>query len=204
MHTTTHTVTHTAKHTASHATFLPPAFQPAPPAGVRVAVVWADLLQHRAHLVQFARRRLMDPSLAEDLVHDVFEAVVSGRAAFAGRSALRSWLVGILKHKIVDLVRQRSGHDSLDGTGAADRDGDADDAGIEIECPLPGPQDLAEQRQRLRHTLARIQALPDSLRRVVELRLLHERSSGDVCRDLQITEQNLFVRLHRARRALAS
>ena len=199
-----HTTTHTTTHTASHALFLSPAFQPAPPAGVRVDVGWADLLPHRAHLVQFARRKLMDPSLAEDLVHDVFEAVVSGRAAFAGRSALRSWLVGILKHKIVDLVRQRSGHDSLDGTGAAERDGDADDAVIEIECPLPGPQDLAEQRQRLRHTLARIQALPDSLRRVVELRLLHERSSGDVCRDLQITEQNLFVRLHRARRALAS
>jgi len=39
---------------------------------------------------------------------------------------------------------------------------------------------------------------------VVEMRLLHERSSGDICQALQISEQNLFVRLHRARRALAS
>jgi RNA polymerase sigma-70 factor (ECF subfamily) len=178
------------------------AFHPAPLAGAPVDVGWADLCLHRAHLVQYARRRLMDPSLAEDLVHDVFEAVASGRAAFAGRSALRSWLVGILKHKIVDLVRQRSGHDSLQGTGAAE--GDDDEAAMEIESPLPGPQDLAEQRQRLRHTLARIQSLPVALRRVVEMRLLHERSSSDVCQALQISEQNLFVRLHRARRALAS
>lgn len=189
-------------HTTAHTAPLQTAFHPALHTGLPVAVGWADLCLHRAHLVQFARRKLMDPSLAEDLVHDVFEAVVSGRAAFAGRSALRSWLVGILKHKIVDLVRQRSGHDSLDGTGAAE--GDDDDTGIEIESPLPGPQEVAEQRQRLRQTLARIQALPDSLRRVVEMRLLHERSSGDICQALQISEQNLFVRLHRARRALAS
>ena len=191
--------------TTAHAKTTQAAFHPAPMAGAPGAVGWADLLPHRAHLVQFARRKLMDPSLAEDLVHDVFEAVVSGRAAFAGRSALRSWLVGILKHKVVDLVRQRSGHDSLEGTGSAG--GEDDDIGvgigIEIESPLPGPQDLAEHRQRLRQTLARIQALPASLRRVVEMRLLHERSSGDICQALQISEQNLFVRLHRARRALA-
>ena len=173
--------------TTAHATTTQARFHPTLVTHETTAVGWVDLLPHRAHLVQFARRKLMDPSLAEDLVHDVFEAVVSGRAAFAGRSALRSWLVGILKHKIVDLVRQRSGHDSLDSTGAAD--GDDDDTGLEIESPLPGPHEVAEQRQRLRHTLARIQALPASLRRVVEMRLLHERSSGDICQALQISEQ---------------
>ena len=165
-----------------------------------VHVGWADLCAHRAHLVQYARRRLMDPSLAEDLVHDVFEAVASGRAAFAGRSALRSGLVGILKHNIVDLVRQRSGHVSLDSRSDSSDD---EDRAIDIQSPLPGPHDLAEHRQRLRHTLERIQALPDSLRRVVEMRLLHERSSNDICQTLQISDQYLFVRLHRARRALA-
>lgn len=64
------------------------------------AVLWNDLLVHRDYLVHFARHKLQDPALAEDLVHDVFEAVASGHATFAGRSALRSWLTGILKHKI--------------------------------------------------------------------------------------------------------
>lgn len=158
---------------------------------------WAELTAHRSYLVQFARRRLLDPALAEDLVHDVFEAVASGRAEFGGRAALRSWLVAILKHKIVDLVRQRVGHDSLDGD-------DEDDAGLILACPQPRPDEVAEQRQLLRRTLQRIADLPQNLRRVVELRVLHGHSTADVCQALAISEQNLFVRLHRARRALAS
>ncbi len=167
-----------------------------------MAVGWHDLAPHRAHLVAYARRRLMDPALAEDLVHDVFEAVVTGRAAFGGRSALRSWLVGVLKHKIVDLVRQRSGHDSLDAWGDDSDDGDS--AHAALECPQPGPAEVAEQRQRLAQTMVRIAALPATLRQVVELRLLHDQPTDAVCSALQISEQNLFVRLHRARRALAS
>ena len=161
-------------------------------------VTWADLAAQRSYLVGFARRRLLDPALAEDLVHDVFEAVASGAAVFGGRAALRSWLVAILKHKIVDLVRQRVGHDSLDTSG------DDEGAGLMLQCPQPRPDEIAEQRQRLRRTLGKIAALPDKLRRAVELRLLHDASTEDVCRALAISEGNLFVRLNRARRVLAS
>jgi RNA polymerase sigma-70 factor, ECF subfamily len=168
-----------------------------------LALDWADLMPHRSTLVAYARRRLMDPSLAEDLVHDVFEAVMTGRALYAGRAAVRSWLVGILKHKIVDLVRERSGHLSIDA-----HSDDSEEAGNELlrdlACPQPLPDHVAEQRQRLRQTLGRIASLPDTLRRTVEMRLLHDHSSEQVCAALQISEQNLFVRLHRARRMLAS
>jgi RNA polymerase sigma-70 factor (ECF subfamily) len=162
------------------------------------AVSWADLAAHRSYLVQFARRRLLDPALAEDLVHDVFEAVASGSAVFGGRAALRSWLVAVLKHKIVDLVRQRAGHDSLDA-------GDDDEGEcLALECPQPRPDEIAEQRQRLQRTLGRIAELPETLRSVVELRLLRDDSTEEVCRALAISEQNLFVRLHRARRLLVA
>jgi RNA polymerase sigma-70 factor (ECF subfamily) len=191
------------KDTAMHAsTATASSTLPAAGFAATMAVGWHDLAPHRAHLVAYARRRLMDPALAEDLVHDVFEAVVTGRAAFGGRSALRSWLVGVLKHKIVDLVRQRSGHDSLDAWGDDSDDGDS--AHAALECPQPGPAEVAEQRQRLAQTMVRIAALPATLRQVVELRLLHDQPTDAVCSALQISEQNLFVRLHRARRALAS
>lgn len=156
----------------------------------------SDVVAHRAYLVRFAQRRLQDPVLAEDVVHDVFEAVISGRARFAGRSALRSWLTGILKHKIVDLVRQRAGVDSLDG----DEDGEGD----AIECPQPRPDQLAEQRQVLAQTLARIEALPAGLRDVMRLRVLQDEPTDAVCAALAISQENLFVRLHRARRQLLS
>ncbi len=175
----------------------------APAAAAFQPTGWTDLAPHRGYLVAYARRRLQDPALAEDLVHDVFEAVVTGRASFGGRSALRSWLVGILKHKIVDLVRQRSGHDSLDAGQDFDADGDNGPEHAALECLQPRPDEVAEQRQRLAQTMRRIAALPPTLKRVVEMRLLHDQSSAEVCNALQISEQNLFVRLHRARKALA-
>src|SRR2546430_9597347 len=87
------------------------AFHPAVAAN---AVAWNDMVSHRGYLVRFAQRKLHDPMLAEDVVHDVFEAVLSGRASFGGRAALRSWLTAILKNKIVHLGRPRAGLCSLD------------------------------------------------------------------------------------------
>lgn len=168
-----------------------------PAAASAAAIPWGELVSHRAYLVRFAQRRLHDPMLAEDLVHDVFEAVLSGRAAFAGRSALRSWLTGILKHKVVDLVRQRAGTVSLD------EGGDGDD-GPTMPCPLPRPDERAEQRELLARTLARIEALPAGLRDVMRLRVLQDEPTHSVCNALSISEDNLFVRLHRARRQLVS
>lgn len=171
------TIGHTASHTA-----LP--------------VCWNALVSHRKDLVRFAQRRLHDPMLAEDVVHDVFEAVLSGKAAFAGRSALRSWLTGILKNKIVDLVRQRAGIDSLEDLN--DQDG-----ALTIASAQPGPHELAEHRQLLARTLERIDGLPTALRDVMQLRVLQEEPTDTVCRQLAISPDNLFVRLHRARAQLA-
>jgi len=167
---------------------------PTLPAAFPVAA--RDLAAHRSYLVRFAQRRLSDPVLAEDAVHDVFEAVISGRAAFAGRAKLRSWLTAVLKHKIVDIVRRRPMMDSLDD-GADD-----DHSAFAQACPHAGPEERAEQRQRLRHALKRIEQLPEGLRDAVRLRLIEDRSTAEVCQALAISEDNLFVRLHRARKAL--
>ncbi len=160
-------------------------------------VAWTELVAHRSYLVRFAQRRLRDPLMAEDAVHDVFEAVLSGRAVFAGRAALRSWLTAVLKNKIVDTVRRSAGTDSLDQ--ALEDGGDA----FQIECPQPRPDEIAEQHQLLMLALRRIEALPPTLRDVMRLRVLEEQSTDYVCRELGISEDNLFVRLHRARKQLA-
>jgi RNA polymerase sigma-70 factor, ECF subfamily len=163
-----------------------------------IRITWAELTEQRSYLVRYAQRRIVDAALAEDLVHDVFEAVMSGRASFAGRSALRSWLVAILKHKIVDLARERHAHYSLE----AMQDIDDEHTPLALVSAAAGPQELTEQRQQLQHVLARIQALPEGLRRAIELRVLQDGSSEEVCQALAISEDNLFVRLHRARKQL--
>jgi RNA polymerase sigma-70 factor, ECF subfamily len=165
--------------------------------GFTPSVGWAEMVAHRSYLVRFAKARLRDPLMAEDVVHDVFEAVLSGRAVFAGRAALRSWLTAVLKNKIVDTVRRSVGLDSL-------VDDDDDDAALAIACPQPGPAEIAEQHQLLTLALQRIEALPAGLRDAMRLRVLEEQSTEDVCRELGISEENLFVRIHRARKQLLS
>lgn len=160
---------------------------------------WVDLLPHREYLAHFAARKLHDPALAEDLVHDVFEAVVTGRASFDGRASLRTWLTGVMKYKVIDLIRQRARYDSSDANPFADDDTSLTDA---IECSWPGPCELAEQRELLAQVLLRIDALPPALREVMLFRVLHDEPSATVCKRLGITETSLFVRLHRARKQL--
>ena len=183
------------------ATATASAFQPA----FVPTVSWTEMVSHRSYLVRFAQRKLRDPLMAEDAVHDVFEAVLSGRAVFAGRAALRSWLTAVLKNKIVDSVRRNAGTDSLDDAFGHGADNDSDGgSAFDIECPQPRPDQIAEQHQLLTIVLDRIEALPPGLRDVMRLRVLEEQSTEDVCRALGISEENLFVRIHRARKQLLS
>lgn len=161
----------------------------------------SEVFTHRDYLVRYARRKLHDPALAEDVVHDVFEAVLRGRASFAGRSALRSWLVGILKNKLVDLIRDRARYQAMAFDGDEDADGDTWQAEA---CPCAQPDELAEQRERLSVVMARIAQLPDGLRDVMERRILNEETTEEVCEGLGISQESLFVRLHRARKRLYS
>lgn len=64
--------------------------------------------EHRGYLLKFALLQLRDPHLAEDAVQETLLAALSAREGFAGRSSLRTWLTGILKHKIVDLQRRQA------------------------------------------------------------------------------------------------
>ena len=177
----------------STATSLGPVFQN----GFAPTVSWAEMVTHRSYLVRFAQRKLRDPLMAEDVVHDVFEAVLSGRAVFAGRAALRSWLTAVLKNKIDDMVRRSVGFESFESDGE-------DSGALAVECPQPRPDEIAEQHQLLMLALQRIEALPPGLRDAMRLRVLEDQSTEDVCRELGISEENLFVRIHRARKQLLS
>lgn len=173
---------------------LPRALTP----GASSGVAWNEVVAQRAYLLRFAQRKLRDAALAEDAVQDVFEAVWSGRASFEGRAALRSWLTAVLKNKIVDVLRRHSRFESLDD------DAHGEHAAYDVACPQPRPDEVVEQRLLLSRALARIDALPHGLRETFRLRVLEEQSSASVCRTLGISEDNLFVRMHRARKHLLS
>jgi RNA polymerase sigma-70 factor (ECF subfamily) len=79
-----------------------------------------------------------------------------------------------------------------------------DDDALAVACPQPQPDQVAEQRELLGLTLSRIRSLPEGLREALRLRAIEEQPTEAVCKTLGISEANLFVRLHRARKQLLS
>src|SRR6266699_3657299 len=65
---------------------------------------WVD--EHGDVLYRYALARVRKPDVAQDLVQETFLAAVRGHEKFAGQSSVRSWLCGILKHKLCDYYRK--------------------------------------------------------------------------------------------------
>ena len=161
-----------------------------------------SLGSHREYLLRYARRKLRDAALAEDMVHDVLAAVIAGQAKFGERSSLRTWLIGILKHKIVDAIRRHHGECSLDAMLDGDEETAPQPAALSALSDHADPSVIAEQRQALRHAQLRLDALPAALRRTFELHVVLGHSAAEVCGAMDITESNLWVRVHRVRKEL--
>ena len=66
----------------------------------------AWLADHGDYLFRMARRQLHSDELAEDAVQETLLAAISAQARYAGSASPRTWLTGILKHKIVDQIRR--------------------------------------------------------------------------------------------------
>jgi RNA polymerase sigma factor (sigma-70 family) len=69
------------------------------------ADAWVD--RYGDALFHFARARVKDSSIAEDLVQDTFLAAVQSKERYEGKSSEKTWLFSILKHKIIDHYRKK-------------------------------------------------------------------------------------------------
>src|SRR6478735_6071548 len=73
----------------------------------------SQLAEHQGYLLRFARLQLRNDTWAEDAVSETILAALSKPESFGNRSQLKTWLVGILKHKVIDTLRQRQREVSL-------------------------------------------------------------------------------------------
>jgi RNA polymerase sigma-70 factor (ECF subfamily) len=163
----------------------------------------ADL---RGYLLKFARLQLRNETWAEDAVSETVLAALVTPQSFGNRSQLKTWLVGILKHKVIDALRLHSREVS-----SADRceDDDADPLdyiafqadGHFTEAPADwgDPQQQLRSRQFFEILEACTDKLPPVQGRLFLMREWLELSSEEICKDLQLTPTNLYVQLHRAR-----
>jgi RNA polymerase sigma-70 factor (ECF subfamily) len=150
-------------------------------------------------LYRYALARLRQPHEAEEAVQETLLAALRAREQFQGRSHPRTWLMGILKRKVVDQLRAAA-------RGARGSDPDDLDAWFDARGkwrkPPWGWHDPAASAERaefwavVRQCLTR---LPARMAAAFTLRTLDDRAATEVCRELAVSPGNLWVLLHRAR-----
>jgi RNA polymerase sigma-70 factor (ECF subfamily) len=167
---------------------------------------WVD--RHGDYLYRYALSRLRDGEASEEVVQQTFLAALQHRDQYAGQGAERSWLLGILKRKIIDLIRKRNRTSSLSEESAEDpSDTYFDRQGnwkTEWRAVVRRPLDSLEREEFWQVLRACLRTLPARQADVFVLREIDDLSTDDICRDLQITASNLWVLLYRARLRLSN
>jgi len=172
-----------------------------------------DLIAHGNALLRYALARVGEHALAEDLVQDTLVTAVGKLSEFAGASSMRTWLVGILRHKILDHFRWKQRHPGDQPMGD-DADADEPDPwftrlGRWRSDPNQGLEALdadpaaAFERSELRAALQFcIDHLPKKLHHVFVLRDIDELAPDEAAAAAGISHDSLAVFLYRARQSL--
>jgi RNA polymerase sigma-70 factor (TIGR02943 family) len=169
----------------------------------------SQLASHRSYLMRYAQLQLRNDTWAQDCVSETLLAALSKPQSFANKSQLKTWLVGILKHKVIDHIRAQSreiSRDAMQSDNGGDGSLEIDALGFKPDGHYTEPpkawgnpeQDLSS-RQFMQVLEACTDKLPASLGRVFLMREWLELSSEEVCKELGLTPTNLYVQLHRAR-----
>ena len=175
----------------------------------------AVLAALRTQMLRFATLQLRDPDLAEDAVQEALLGALRNQRSFAGRSALRTWVFGILKHKIADLLRQRARTATASELAVDD---DEDDSEVltrlfdgtghwhPATAPKPwrDPDASLEDARFWRAFEACLECLPERQARVFMMREFVGLETEAICKAIGLTVTNLHVLLHRARLRLRS
>ena len=168
---------------------------------------WVE--EHGDFLYRYALLRVRRPEIAEDLVQETFFAAVRTSGSFRGKSSERSWLCGILKNKIRDHFRKLGRETSFTDLEFLDDElshkfvpqgfWNHERGPLEWRPEAEVVMHRAEFWETFRNCLSK---LPVRVADVFILREMEEMETEQICRDLNISPNNLWVMLHRARMAL--
>lgn len=165
-----------------------------------------QLIEHRAYLLRFARLQLRHDNWAEDAVSETLLAALSKPQSFNNRSQLKTWLIGILKHKVIDLIRSNARLVALPDACADDESDELDRIAFKADGHFAqAPNDWGDPDKTLQQAQfflvldACMERLPPAMGRLFLMREWLELSSQEICKELSLTPTNLYVQLHRAR-----
>ena len=159
-------------------------------------------------LLRYAQLQLRNASLAEDVVSETFLALLEKPDNFEGRSSLRTYATGILKFKIIDLLRKRGREVQIEAFDEQSTD-DALDALFkqnghwqEPAAAWQQPDTALQQAQFFESLQVCVERLPPKLGRIFMMREWLEKETVDICKELGISPNHCGVMLYRARMQL--
>jgi len=160
--------------------------------------------QYGDYLYSFALYRIKDESQAQDLVQETLVAALKAKDNFKGSSSEKTWLTGILKHKIIDVIRKKYKapvvEDTVLESGALNDS--FDENGQWKTGPTKwasDPEQLLEQKAFLNTVKKCLKDLPERSAHAITLREFEGETTKTICKVLNITATNCWVLLHRAR-----
>ena len=162
----------------------------------------AEIEALRPYLLRYASLQLRNPEAAEDAVQETLVAALAAEKSFAGRSQLRTWLTGILKHKIIDAIRRTGREQPLPDDSLEDLDALFDRSGHWREPPQDWPEQALEQKEFLQALEKCLAMLPARTSQVFLMREHLGLATAEICKELGITATHCWVLLYRARMAL--
>lgn len=165
---------------------------------------------HGDYLFRWALFRTRDTRIAEDLVQETFLAALQAQDHYQGRSSERTWLVGILKHKIMNYFHKASRERSVQYDEEIHEEAESPfDAQGNWQSPLTGPKEwgcdpsqILEQKEFWAIFSRCLEGLPPRLANAFSLREIDDLDSKEICKILNVSATNLGVMLFRARSRL--
>ncbi|MBD3749524.1 MAG: sigma-70 family RNA polymerase sigma factor [Sphingobacteriales bacterium] len=163
-------------------------------------------------MFSYALRRVNNEEVAQDLVQEAFLGGLKSQANFDGNSSEKTWLIAILKFKIIDYYRSKNKHQNQplhqDDGEEIDHFFFEDNGHWKSEHAIIGDfesADSALEKKEFYKVLDKcLSILPNKLATVFKLKMLIEEKSEVICEMLNITDANYWVILHRAKLQLRS
>ncbi|NEW78221.1 MAG: sigma-70 family RNA polymerase sigma factor [Gelidibacter sp.] len=165
---------------------------------------WVSL--HADYLFNYTISRLNDRDLAKDLVQDTFFSALKAKDNFKGESSERTWLIAILKRKIVDYYRKiNSTKGKAEVRMSFYAEGEREGEWLEERAPTDWSGEIEKriENEELAIVLEKcIGNLPEKYAMVFRMKTVHQIETEDICNELEITSTNFWVIIHRARTQL--
>jgi RNA polymerase sigma-70 factor, ECF subfamily len=151
--------------------------------------------RHANAVFAFAHRRLHDVALADEVVNDTLLQVWHSSKSFAQQSSPKTWVLGIAKYKILDVLRSRAREQQR----MTDM---PDDERNQFEDTTPGVYQQLLGRQQGQHLLHCFEKLPAEQQSCIHLSFIEGLSLAEIAEVLAIPSNTVATRIHHAKRKL--